>query len=754
MAQRIWGVRRAIALAVTLIALGLIAPSALAAGSAGVAASHPSRSGARAATTLVGAAPVAQKLSLALPLRTDQAGLARFAAAVSTPGSPLYGQYEPVATLARRFGAPGSERAHVVDYLRHAGATGVKIDATGLFADASVSVADAQRLFGVSLEQFRTGTGTGTGAVAGAARFVSPTSAARVPAGLAGDVTGVVGLDTRPLAQGPTAPAALRPSRVAASAEGTAGAGSGNERTGESSAYGRRTGTAAGCPAAVARTGFTPNQYLTAYGYGGLQAAGIQGQGERVALIEIDGFRSSDVHTFATCFGLPTPKVNALRIGIKKPLAPGGESTLDLEILTAAAPRLHAIDVYESGSTATDVLRSLTTPLISPGRKPNVISASLGSCEAATVASIGVKGVNVAEAALELAAASGISVLASTGDTGSTACVTNKGPLDVLAVNYPASSPFVTAVGGTNIVLNPANQIADPATDQIVWNDSPLLVGAAGGGISGLFRRPSYQLGFAVPDHRIIPDVSMLADPLPGYEIYCTAHRECVKSSRDSPWVTFGGTSAGTPLLAGGLALVDESLRRQGRQDVGFANPLLYKLDHSPAAASVISNVVTGSNDLGQAVFGRPVGCCTATPGFNQASGLGSVNVAGLALTAPTVVPRIVGVGLTLPGQPHAVAAERLLATVSCSGRCLMGAYAKLQIGRSGRPLTRFSNLYVLRRRNRRTIAISLDHATLTKLHAGSRRHQRITATVYGAIVDPAGNIERHTRGRTLKLTG
>ena len=100
----------------------------------------------------------AQRLTLDLPLRTDAAGLARFAAAVSDPSSPEYGQYEPVATLSRRFGATPAQRRHVVSYLRSVGATDVSIDVTGQFADATMPVATAARVFGTGLASFRVAT--------------------------------------------------------------------------------------------------------------------------------------------------------------------------------------------------------------------------------------------------------------------------------------------------------------------------------------------------------------------------------------------------------------------------------------------------------------------------------------------------------------------------------------------------------------------------------------------------------------------
>ncbi len=699
-----------------------------------------------ARSTWLGSAPANGTLSLAFPLTSDLAGLERFAAAVSNPRSPQYGQYEPIATLAKRFGAPPAARSRVVGYLRAAGATRVKIDVTGLFADATLKVAQAQRLFGVTLGNFRT-----AGASARGATFMAPENGVQIPAALRSAVTGVIGLDTQPLFGSSTPP-------VARNAAFPHQAAAGSEHPADESGYLQRTGTASGCAAAMAQSGFTPNQYLTAYNYVPLQSANLQGQGERVALIEIDGFRYSDLRNFSKCFGLATPAINGFGVGLKKPLAPGGESTLDLEVLDAAAPKLKAVDVYESRPNAVDVLHSLTAPLSNPGSKPDVISASLGSCEEATHLTIGNSGLRHVEGALALAAASGISVLASSGDDGSSACLTPDGrPLPGLAVSYPASSPFVTGVGGTNISLNPANQIVA----QTVWNDSPLVLAAGGGGFSSLFQRPSYQDGLVIAPHRAVPDVSMLADVAPGYEIYCTARSDCIGKGHTSPWTQVGGTSAASPLLAGGLALVDQALRMAHRQDIGLANALLYAVDHSPSAASVISDVVTNNNDLGQSLIERPFGCCTAGPGFDEASGLGSVNLAGLAFVAGSIVPPIVDVGLSVPPQRHPVASRHLLARVTCSGHCLMGAYTRIRIGRSRRSTTRYSDVYLLNKGGRKTVRISFDpkhpeqpaqragtgtagHRHRLRGYPGSERQCRVPHAGQGAEDPPLGWRGRH----------
>src|SRR5205807_6057959 len=135
---------------------------------------------------------------------------------------------------------------------------------------------------------------------------------------------------------------------------------------------------------------------------------------------------------------------------------------------------------------------------------------------------------------------------------------------------------------------------------QIVWNDTSLQPGAAGGGgTSQLFKRPSYQTGTVKRNRRFLPDVSMLADIAPGFTVFCSATSDCINSQNSNPWQTVGGTSASTPLLAGGLALVDEDLRLNGRRDLGFANPLLYQAGRNRTlAGQVFSDVLAFSNDL------------------------------------------------------------------------------------------------------------------------------------------------------------
>jgi kumamolisin len=587
-----------------------------------------SASGARLSS---GSAAATERLQLVLPLKARDAALRRFADAVSNPSSSQYRHFRSIAWLSDHFGAGAAERAKVLGYLRAHGAVDVHVDATGMFVDAELKAARAAQLFHTDIV---------THTAPWAHPFTTPAQTPTVPSTLSGAVTGVVGLSTEPMnvtsSVGRVTGAATKLSAAGSFATKNAAAG-GSLLGATGTGYTSVTGTPSGCKAALSmkvsatgeKTGFSPSQYLTAYNYAGLHNSNYKGQGERVALIEIDGFKESDIKTFASCFKLNLPKITTYGVGISKALAAGPETTLDLEVLDAAAPRLTGIDVYESNSRPASVLKALTAPLQNKGRVPQVISASLGLCEPDMRAAVGKSGIAASQAALEVAVAHGISVVSATGDDGSSGCVNREGePLDKLSVNYPSSSKWVTAVGGTQLVLNSNNSIET----QAVWNDGTEDPGyASGGGVSILSGGlPSFQRGTVSGSHREVPDVALLADVAPGYDIYCTVKGEA--NCDGLGWEPVGGTSAATPLFAGGLALIDQDLRTHKKSKLGLANTLLYKLGrNSSDAAKAFYDVTTGSNDVAPFIYGRTLSCCSAASGYDDASGWGGIDLKQLA---------------------------------------------------------------------------------------------------------------------------
>jgi subtilase family serine protease len=557
-----------------------------------------------APTAATAKAPTADVL---LNLRHD-ARLHRFVADVSNPASKRYRHYLTIEQMVKRFGATTATKRAALRWLRDQGLTG-HVSVTGTAVTATTTPAVARRLFGAG----------GRGATTASAR-------PRVPAALRGAVTGVAVSAHQPRAHAAQAPANPAVFPILG--------GSMTQRTGTPA--GCAAGQSAGYPAPY--NGITPNQYLTAYGHASLHARGLQGQGQRVALIEYGGFNPSDVATFAACFGLTVPPivVHPVQTG---PLPAQDETTLDLEVLAAAVPKARSIDIWQGGASPSQIFATVQASLSDPKLRADVMSISLGECEPDY--SINLAYLQATNELFAFAAGSGMSVLASAGDQGSSACARanpdgSTGALPQLTVGFPASSPYVTGVGGTNIALDAGNQLVAQTT----WNDAPAAFFATGGGESLLFERPAWQVKAVGADTatnnttRVVPDLAALADIVPGYAIYCTAPGCANPNEPSGGWIAVGGTSAASPLTAGAVALANQAAAKAGQPPLGQINPLLYALgDKTSTWKAVFSDVVTGSNDLGtlipaSAYGGNPLNCCPAIKGYDPVTGWGSLKVA------------------------------------------------------------------------------------------------------------------------------
>ena len=582
----------------------------------------------------VGAASSSHRLSLLLTLRADDAALTAYASAVSDPSSPLYGKYLEPEQIARRFGSLKADRARVKKALRRAGLT-ARTGLGGFWIETEATVAQAGALFSTGFASYRARTS--------GMRYVAPTGKPQLPPSLAGTVTGVVGLDDAPT---------VRAARHGASAAQAAEidpltreqtlAFNASQRAVGSSLRGN-LGALAGCDDARSTgnnvpvgsptpTGFipsyTPNQVNTAYGLSSLHRRGYKGQGQRIAVIEVDGFSRSDLETAAACFGYRAPPTPTKLVGLKTPLPVGGETTLDLQVIAASSPGLKSIQVIEGNGSLAGLAQQFAAAVQTPSRyRASVISASVGACEANWTD----QAITQLERTLRAANVAGITVTAAAGDTGSTGCSLNDNSSAVpgAAVWYPASSSWVTGVGGTNFSLNSANRI----TEEVVWNDSPTAFGGGGGGSSIGIKRPAWQSGPGVGagEGREVPDIALLSDSIPGYPIYCAA------SACLGGWRNVGGTSAATPLFASGIAIANQQAKAAGQARLGFLNRTIYKLAaKSSTRTKVFRDVTKVGNDLGKLIGPSfaATGCCTATKYYDSASGWGSVNFPSFSFEA------------------------------------------------------------------------------------------------------------------------
>jgi kumamolisin len=351
-------------------------------------------------------------------------------------------------------------------------------------------------------------------------------------------------------------------------------------------------------------TSFTPPQVAALYNF----PKGVTGAGQTVGIVELGGgYTTSDLKTYFTGLGLKKqPKVTAVSVDGGKNTPGGaadGEVELDIEIVGSIAPGAN-IAVYFAPNTDQGFVDAITKAVHDSVRKPSVISISWGQSEDGWTA----QARTAMNAALQDAATLGVTVMAASGDSGST-----DGAGDgKLHVDFPASSPFVLACGGTKLVGT-----GSKITSETVWNETATGNGATGGGVSNAFALPAYQSKAGVPVNpqtkfagRGVPDVAGNADPVTGYKVRV-----------DKKNVVVGGTSAVSPLWAALIALINQKLGKP----VGYLHPKLYS-----ASAAAFYDIATGNND------DSGLGQYSAKNGWDACTGLGTPNGTALlsALTS------------------------------------------------------------------------------------------------------------------------
>lgn len=347
-------------------------------------------------------------------------------------------------------------------------------------------------------------------------------------------------------------------------------------------------------PAGAADSGVTPAQLIAAYNIAPLYRQHIQGQGQTIAFIEVDGLDQRDLDHFDDTFHLPSTQVDVyVPQGTNGQLAPGPETTLDVEYAHAIAPsaRLQIYEVIKVGDFHGYALHLAEAIKGAVDNGAQIISLSLrgtGSIICSTLlAKLFMHGT------IKKASDNGIALFAASGDYGDHPCQGSKAVGSV----YPASDPDVTAVGGTTLTLSHGAYGHETA-----WSGS-------GGGISKDFPRPSWQTGSPnFGKYRSVPDVAFDGDPHTGVPVYFQGQ-----------WQLVGGTSLGAPCWAAIWALAGQYHHQRTGKTLGYANPLLYALASSAHRTSAFHDVTSGSN-----------GAYQAGPGWDDVTGWGSPNVYNL----------------------------------------------------------------------------------------------------------------------------
>jgi subtilase family serine protease len=539
----------------------------------------------------------------------QNADLEGLIAAQQNPASPLYHQWLTPQEFGQRFGMSDADLAKASAWLEQQGFTVTGVSNSRNRINFNGTASQVNNAFATELHRFASN---------GKTNF-APAQDLTLPAGLAETVAAVTNLSS------------FRPTPPIHSLPNFTSSISGSHF-------------------------FTPGDVETAYDVKAAYSAGYTGAGQSIAIVGQSAVQVSDITNFQNAEGL-TPKAPTMVLvpgsGVSTLFAfDQGESDLDLEYSGSIAKDATIFFVYVGDNTNYQVSDSIAYAV--DNRIAPVISASYGYCEAANGSTF----LNAVNLYLQQAAAQGQSVIASSGDSGSSGCYGYGGAYDsTLQVAWPGSSQYVTAVGGTEI--SPANNISStywaPANGvdvissalsyipEIAWNDSNSSgLGSSGGGTSLYFPKPSWQTGVpGIPSgasYRLVPDIALYSSGgYPGY-LYCSSDTaetsvsgSCANGFRDIADDTLtvaGGTSFAAPIFAGMVALINQATNSTGQ---GVLGSTLYPLAaNATTYANAFHDITSGTNEC-PASSGI---CSTATEGayttgvgYDEVTGLGSIDL-------------------------------------------------------------------------------------------------------------------------------
>lgn len=577
----------------------------------------------------------------------QEAKLQALLAAQQNPASPQYHQWLTPDQFAAQFGVSDSDIAKVQSWLEQQGFSVDSVNRSRNMVRFSGTAAQAEQAFSTEIHAYNLPTATGV------ERHFAPSTNLSVPSALAGVVLGISNLDNfRPK------PHIVRPKNVQSVRPNFTSSQTGSHF-------------------------MTPLDVATVYDIGAAYNAGYTGTGQSIAVVGQSAIAVSDIENFQ----------NALGMTVKDPtqlLVPGSgsatistgdesESDLDLEYSGAIAKGATIYFVYTGGGSSSnytvwDSIQYAVDADLAP-----VISTSYGTCET----DLGATNYAELDAIMEQGTVQGQTIVAAAGDDGSTDCYgdTNltTAQQETLAVDYPASSAYVTGMGGTEFPsadVEASNTTywasASGSTDVIssalsyipeqVWNDDVTCVANAtsatdvlcsgGGGVSTLTARPSWQTGtiggstIASGSFRMVPDLALDSSGYNAGYLFCSSDSQwtgvtgsCSNGFRDSTntnLTTAGGTSFAAPIFSGMVAILNQKVNSTGQ---GLINSTLYTLAaNSGTYASAFHDITGGSNGCtagstycsssGESGF-------SATAGYDEASGLGSVDFNNLLKAWP-----------------------------------------------------------------------------------------------------------------------
>lgn len=495
-------------------------------------------------------------LTVALQLRNSDK-LDSFIASLNDPSSPNYKQYLTPEEFKSQFGPTDQTVENVKSFLKSKGFEVQGVSSNNAFITVNGTTGQMEDAFAVTINDYKNSKGQ---------NFFANEQSPEIPAEFEGVITDVEGLNneahyTHPKIRKPSPQVSNKPAAV-------------NPRVGSGPSG-----------------GYTPTELKGAYDVSPLASAGYTGSGQTVAVMELDGYKASNITSYSNYYGLGSPAPTNVYVDGYSGAAGQGEVEveLDIEVINAIAPKAQVV-VYEAPNTDQGLIDNYQR--IATDNKSKSISVSWGIGEQHASSAT----MNSLHTIFQQYATQGQSIFAASGDNGAY----DSGG-STLEVDSPANDPYVTGVGGTHLNLSGSSY-----SSESVWANSTNKTGG-GGGLSKVYAMPSFQSGTGVQNSysngkREVPDVSADADPSTGYSIYS-----------QGAWTVVGGTSAAAPLWAGIAALNNQYAAANGKGNLGQANPTLYKMFNTAQTYNAFHDVTSGSNLY-----------YPATTGYDMSSGIGT----------------------------------------------------------------------------------------------------------------------------------
>ncbi|AFL90585.1 putative protease [Terriglobus roseus DSM 18391] len=614
------------------------------------------------------------------PTAAQDAALTQLIADQQNPASTSYHQWLTPEQYGARFGVSDDDVAVLTAWLQ---ARGFTVDSVApsrnriVFSGTSAAVESA---FAVTMKQYQRDGRT----------FFENSTAVQVPAAMADVIGGVTGLSSYRLAS-----PQLR-------------------RTALPQASQNQTGLTPYYTTSGGNHYLVPWDFRQIYGMNTLINSGFDGTGITIGVIGQSAVDSAQLTYFQQKTGVSTVKLPTMTLvpntGVSNKISGDqGESELDLEYTTGSAPGASINFIYTGCGTTTNaspltnnnscnnngvfdaLTYAITTKLANNGTAViPVLTLSYGGCES-SFTTYATTGTNPFESYLKQANAQGQTVLVSSGDSGAATCDQSSTKVTVatrgLTVSYPASSPYVTAVGGTTLTSDAStywsstnNAFAGSAISympETSWNDTVAYksFAASGGGVSKIFAKPSWQGGTGVPadSHRDVPDVAFPANITEHGYFTCTVDGACTNGTvgfSTGGGGLVGGTSVAAPNFAAMLAVIEQA---NGGGSLGNVNPMLYTLAQGSSYSTIFHDVTTGDNIVSCTV--GTTDCTTgsigysAGVGYDLVTGLGSLDASALRSALTTVSTKAPALALIASSTTPTVGnAVTFTLTVSSAG--------------------------------------------------------------------------------------